>query len=99
MLKHTNEKWYAVPTDQAEGYDCFWIQTEDGFVIATAEGSQLDEARKANANLLAAAPDMLNALETALDALHFLDSNLEGVHSQIKTAINKAKGYGNETTN
>jgi hypothetical protein len=59
-------------------------------------GVKLDEA-EAHARLIAAAPDMLAALEALLDdalALGLADSHLSGSAIEARTAINKAKGNG-----
>jgi hypothetical protein len=50
------------------------------------------EQQQANANLIAAAPDLLEALEAARNALGALGQTMGGTFAQIERAIAKAKG-------
>jgi hypothetical protein len=67
-----------------------YIQAPTGGIAALTYG-----ASKADAHLIAAAPDMLAALEALLDdalALGLADSHLSGSAIEARTAITKAKG-------
>lgn len=65
--------------------------------IATVEGASKGESARANANLMAAAPDMLEALESITLAMNKMsdDTDVFTLLQEIKAAqyaISKAKG-------
>lgn len=65
------------------------IDDDDGMGIA--EIGEYTEENIANANLIAAAPDMLSALEVVMDTL--LNTKESGwITDKVKNAIKKAKG-------
>lgn len=70
MMKHTPSPWYFRPDDSSVE-----AQTPTGYnfrVANCADSSVLDlETMKANSKLIAAAPDMLEALCEALAALRW----------------------------
>lgn len=102
--KHTPKPWTScrgvadtVAQAQAE-HNC--IQDANGFDIAATVGRDNDGEEHANAHLIAAAPDLLEACE---DCLHQLgtDSDLEALSRPdkyvtladvLRDAIAKAKG-------
>jgi len=74
--KFTPGPWFVAGSIPEEGTDCFWIKAQPhpamrGFTkdIATADGYQDDPERAANAHLIAAAPDMHNALNAIIGRL------------------------------
>ncbi len=94
------EKWTTIVADHTMdfGHDTrqFIITTEDGDEIARTSGfagqGHIDEAR---AHLIAAAPDLLEAAETALDATHKYcvnDCRKKHEYLVLEAAIAKAKG-------
>lgn len=71
-----------------------WVQREDAFAVARImySGISKDEA-EANARLVAAAPDLLEACEAAYASLGFSvnDQTLRAITNQLAAAIAKAK--------
>lgn len=101
MGKHTNTPWHAgensVPTELARGSHTILIES-DGYIIAHVSSWKNDPETAAeafaNANLIAAAPDLLEALEAAvfdIENTHPLDSNYSWADAARK-AIARAKG-------
>ena len=92
MSKHSPGPWYAVVdtvyTDGCEAY---------GPTMAIAEVDGLgNENQEANAHLIAAAPDMLKALEDVdarLTHIGHMEANAL-THGIVRAAIAKAKGEG-----
>ncbi|MBA43595.1 MAG: hypothetical protein CMF62_06285 [Magnetococcales bacterium] len=86
-LKHTPGPWLA---------DGFFVSTKDDeHSIVSAVISKPDEELKANAHLIAAAPDLLEACEAALKKLNSICQHSNAAHeaqTMIREAINKAKG-------
>jgi hypothetical protein len=67
--QHTPGPWVLLGSHESEGFDCYWIKGQPspflrGFTkeIASVSGPQGGEA-EANAHLIAAAPELLEALE------------------------------------
>jgi hypothetical protein len=87
MSKHTKGPWKTHLVDSTA------IVTEDGKLIAKAEGDyHLDHAAmEANARLIAAAPDLLEALEL-LQAGWSKNAITAGTWAIARAAIAKAKG-------
>lgn len=64
--KHTPGPWKAFPSDPADGAECYYLTAvELRGEIACIYGPQRDE-QEANARLIAAAPELLEALEGLL---------------------------------
>lgn len=63
MTEHTPGPWEARESDPSEGFDCWWIEDANGESVADAHGYQSDAAKRANSRLIAAAPELLGALE------------------------------------
>lgn len=61
--KFTAGPWSFVPSVPEEGVECYWIQNGVQFVTSV-DGPQNDE-REANARLMAAAPELFQALLSA----------------------------------
>lgn len=67
--QHTPGPWDYQPSIPEEGSECFWIGPTDATIcIATVDGPQSSQFRWANARLIAAAPDLLEALKKIVDA-------------------------------
>lgn len=104
MSKHTPGPWVAI-----ESMGDFLIQTENGYTIGDVLGegnSYSDEEERErwyNAHLIAAAPDMLEALEEAIKCRMVPSSSVKdggasrhsrqvAVADMIRAAIAKATG-------
>ena len=101
MSEHTPGKWKAGHDD-----DPVQVGTEDGKFVAMTLGcdeSVADQKDYDNARLIAAAPEMLEALEAAQASLNSLSeftrklkgprlTVFEGIRHKISAAISKAKG-------
>ena len=96
MAGFTKGPWNAVPTDPSEGVDCWWLIGADKRDIGTVNGGQGDETPQANARLIAAAPELFEALEALeyqlggeTDAVkrRFADTRVKA-----RAALAKAKG-------
>ncbi len=99
MNKHTPGPWTVYPTTElvdnrgTEGVTGYNIESESGEIVGMEGIEFWKENAEANANLIASAPDLLEALETALH-----DSGCDGDlcahwwHEKARRAIAKAKG-------
>ena len=87
MSKHTKGPWKAVRTVAPKGWV---IGREDGLydIAIVRDGSALED-NQANARLIAAAPDLLEALE---DVRHNVDSDEPEMWHRVNAAIAKARG-------
>lgn len=92
--KHTPGPWSCVPSIPEEGVECFWI--ENGAQrIAAVDGPQ-NEEREATAHLIAAAPELLEALEkraqvdAAYSRLALMDRDPDE-HERLLQAIEDAE--------
>ena len=103
MSKNTPGPWHSSPTCLGAAFD---IGAEDGSNIAFVSGPDCNGAEefRANALLIAAAPDMLGALKAAeeladvmehLTACRSDDEWVWAAQSKIKAAISKAEGTSN----
>lgn len=84
-MAHTKGPWQSFGSHPSEGFDCFWIKAQPnpvmrGFTkeIAAVNGSQNDEERASNAKLIAASPELLEALQGVMDILGRAESNASG---------------------
>ncbi len=68
-MKHTPGPWQYQPSMPEEGVNCWWIfsQHVEMGVIGSVDGPQ-SKTTEADAMLIAAAPDLLEALKDALAA-------------------------------
>ena len=100
-IKPTPGPWEAKPTGPWDGWDGWSVEDATGAVVCDAHGSQLNGRREANARLIAAAPELLDALQAAkLELWRLLDS--KGIEpkairewpeiKQSEAAIAKATG-------
>lgn len=93
MTQHIPGPWAVVNDGDDKEDPILHIVAEDGVVIATGLEFGLNYERcQANARLIAAAPDLLEALQTLIDALpedgewgHFLD-----IKQAARAALRKA---------
>ncbi len=99
MTKHTPGPWMYHMGRGA--YPRYHIQTTSGYQIASTtqvldlpSAANENASKKANARLIAAAPDLLDALITAADYLaEFFEEGRENCHVvACDAAIAKAKG-------
>lgn len=89
-LKNTADIFTPLGATNAEGIAA---PSNDGWHIADCDMGGLCLAEvKANARLIAAAPDLLEALESALTAAEFEKHPARPWHSQARAAIAKARG-------
>lgn len=101
--QHTAGPWKASTHGSGEFQKRVVLDKHCGLVLTLNGGygpgkEHADQQELANAHLVAAAPEMLAALEATNKVLnqHFMiDDSEEGgnsVHDQVREAINKAKG-------
>ncbi len=92
--KHTPGPWHTFAPDPDAGW--LDIASPDGTVIVGNEGIRLDEATEANASLIAAAPDLLEALEKARQDINWMLNSRQflnpDVFKYLDSAIAKATG-------
>lgn len=89
MIKHTPAPWV---TEQPEGKGYVWVSSSDGSRGNLATVWCADGNAMANARLMAAAPDLLEALKDSLDLITTI-SPLEGdTVKKARAAIAKATG-------
>ena len=92
MSKHTQGEWW-VQVVENEGVNPLYLVCCESFAPPIAHVDYHDErpaAAKADAHLIAAAPDMLELLES----LHSQSTITEGI--RIAAVIDKAKGGAHE---
>lgn len=95
MTKHTAAPWEYTASTPEDGFECFIICAGKGYSqrqIANVNGTQ-DEKSEANARLIAAAPELLEALKV-LVANGGIGS--EDMFDDAREAIAKAEGEGEE---
>lgn len=98
MSKHTEGKWKAAKHLIGDGWRVFVQHEADADMhdaIADLETWQTDGTTEANAHLIAAAPEMLAALEGVIhhnDALKEKYKLSPSLIRQVEAAISKAKG-------
>lgn len=92
MTKHTPGPWKVIQSDSPV------VQTEDDHhAICTTYGVYATrEQKEANANLIAAAPDMLECLQATIDYLGFFATK-EANELWGKAAMVIRKAHGEET--
>lgn len=83
MSKPTPGPWIAIHSIPEEGFECFWLRAQPGGgicrgfsqEIGTINGPQSGE-QEANARLIAAAPELLEACQTFAEWLRREDEGL-----------------------
>lgn len=83
MSKHTPGPWVD------GGYD---VEASDRTLVCSMSGWRGPQATKANARLIAAAPELLEALKLADAALSGANMNMNVVQRKVSEAIAKAEG-------
>ena len=86
--KFTESPWKVDTTEDELWGDDVWYLVEYHSVIANDETIAIDISSKANAALIAAAPDMYAMLETLLN--DYEEGSI--VHGQISALLAKARG-------
>lgn len=95
MSNHTPGPWeYGRTSSDDDRFDIYQAQT--GWTIARTVNNSHVDCRPANAKLIAAAPDLLSACETALKVVSEIADIESGcqagwAHKQLWEAIQKAK--------
>ena len=107
-MKHTPAPWnyHPVPSDSFDGKTSYWIDLSNGAPIADVR-TRPDEEHAANARLIAAAPELLEALSVSAELIRLViaagfDVQLESQYTPkgdtkavltlADAAIAKAKG-------
>ena len=91
-IKPTPGPWEAKPTGPWDGWDGWSVEDATGAVVCDAHGSQLDGRREANARLIAAAPELLEALiELADEVADRFDLDSPSTNPSIKHAVSSAR--------
>ena len=96
MTKHTPGPWIFTP-DDSEAYCAGHVERSGDRYLICQVYTQQNGDRKANARLIAAAPEMLVAMEKALPVLeHWMEycsdrDDREAILDPFKAAIAKAK--------
>lgn len=99
---HTQSKWSVLKSDMINGFNIFAEGKKDMPILIASvhtEDLQTDEEAEANANLIASAPDMLEALkQTEITLKYLLTFNtsirdiIEEQLISIQSCIRKAEG-------
>lgn len=85
MAKHTQGPWLCHPAKETDGKYCLYNNDGDYLTLE-------DDVHEANANLIAAAPDMLEALEDLSENLNIAIRSLDGeVHELMFESVLNAK--------
>lgn len=84
-MEHTKGPWKLFEKYIPYEYDYFYVKTKAKCICSISFTK--DEEQRANAHLIAAAPDLLEACKATLEAIQGADDYLE---RKIKQAITKA---------
>lgn len=100
--EHTEGPWTVGDLEKGDQHVLIWASNDEsaktGYPLAQLDRTAFGiEEQIANAQLIAAAPDMLEALELSLDQLAALEGFFEGggemeAITKAKAAISKATG-------
>ena len=95
MTKHTPGPWHRSPTRMGDAYDIDATDNTNVCIVhgAYANGAGYDQ-HGPNAALIAAAPEMLEALEMARAELRYSisEQSFEATMNTIEAALSKARG-------
>ena len=87
-MRHTKGPWVVDgPTTNSESYDCYYVRTEDGTIVAETDAWNGTANDGGDAHLISAAPDLLEAL---LSVVEDYDLGVD-VPGYISDAIAKAE--------
>jgi len=89
MSKHTPGPWEIAPPHQTAGWGL--CVRSSGRILARMVGRDQDQ-KKADVRLMAAAPDLLEALKTLPQSLAATDDDLNRWLERANAAIAKAEG-------
>lgn len=93
MSKHSDGPWRSITEDESGNYE---IVCDSRPYVCTVWGGALPKVTKANARLIAAAPELLSVVEMVVEAYDPIDSPPESAFGQIvnaaRAAIAKAAG-------
>ena len=88
--KFTPGPWYSFPSVPSEGFNGYWLGA-DGNPIGVIFSPNVNQ-REANANLIAAAPRLYQALEDLIEAWE-VEESIEGLaYINAQDALAKARG-------
>ena len=92
-MSHTPGPWNLGINYVPYEYDYFWCHTENNKNICSIPGTK-DEIQEANARLIAAAPDLLEACKSALHSFKKYETEFPNhpLFGELEQAIKKAKG-------
>lgn len=82
------QRWSVAYSDPAEGVDCFWIMS-GSMVVGSVDGPQSDAKQERRAQLIAAAPDLFEALQWMVD--HDETNIGQPGNEYFEDGLNKAK--------
>jgi hypothetical protein len=88
MSKHTPGPWFQSFSTN----DPMLIKGDGGYYICRVSGSPQNAGSIADAQLIAAAPDLLEALKTLWGALPFETRTSPAINNAVRAAIAKAEG-------
>lgn len=91
MSKHTKEPWHVGGANKCTVYDKFGQRIADAFEGVMVSHRSYFECC-ANASLIAAAPDLLEALEAYVSACKEQDIHLGSITGNAEAVIAKARG-------
>ncbi len=101
MSKHTPGPWLVASRSYTHGHTGasgihFWVVDSQGNALPCDTRSSKNAEPYANAKIIAAAPDMLDALKIARDAMARMDcgsgTRMGDALEQVEKAIAKAEG-------
>jgi hypothetical protein len=78
------------PTKNSESYDCYYVTNQGGTPIAELSHLSMPE-NEANARLIAAAPNMYEAIKEYLEWGAMTGSDRDLLECKFRAAISKAK--------
>jgi len=97
--KHTDGPWVLIGSHPNEGFDCWWVRAQPspalrGFTkdIAAITGPQASDEQAANAHLIAAAPELLEALDLMVAVSRSTAGFSPMIRQQAEAALAKARG-------
>lgn len=98
--KHTPAPWlYEIAEEDGEAFYSIRCRSTVGYRTIAGIWGGISDEKKANANLIASAPELLEALENLLPIAEKMIGKTGGVVCalmQAEDAINKAKGLTND---
>ena len=90
MSEHTPGPWHA-PLSDGHARSIVWAKEPHGGPVATICVTDPDDTQTANAHLIAAAPDLLEALRAVIEYMP-LKPHVNSAYNRAQVAIAKAEG-------